>query len=256
MARILSVINQKGGVGKTTTVVNTAAYVARMGRHVLVVDLDPQGNATTGFGIEWKSLPGGLYECLLEESVPHEHICTTEIERLHVIPATADLAGATVDLVHVDNREFRLQKVLKDMGNNYDYIFIDNPPSLGLLTVNGLVASSELIIPVQCEYYALEGIGSLLETVSLVRENLKSDIHILGALLTMYDDRNRLARAVFEELYRYFPNKIFRTVIPRNTKLAEAPSYGKPVMLYDRWSRGARAYKRLAREIIQTEGGQ
>lgn len=253
MTRVISVINQKGGVGKTTTCLNVAAYLASMGRSVLVVDLDPQGNATSGFGIDYKRLERGLYESLVGDAPVAEHIHETEVDKLHLVPSTPNLAGANIDLVHMDSREFSLSETLAPILEEYDYIFIDNPPSLGLLTVNGLVAARELIIPVQCEYYSLEGLGQLLETIDLVKSNLKGDLDILGAVMTMYDDRNKLARAVFDELYRYFPDKIFRTVIPRNTKLAEAPSYGKPIMLYDRWSRGARAYKRLAKEIISTE---
>lgn len=255
MPRIISVINQKGGVGKTTTAVNMSAYLAAFGKSVLLVDLDPQGNASSGLGLDTRRLAGGVYDALVKGAEMGDHVHMTEIEHLQVVPATGDLAGANIDLVHMDSREYALEKALGSIVSHYDYIVIDNPPSLGLLTVNGLVAARELLIPVQCEYYALEGLGKLLETVALVKENLQPDIEVLGAVMTMYDERNRLSRTVFEELYRYFPNKIFRTVIPRATKLAEAPSFGKPIALYDRWSKGARAYRRLAREITESEGG-
>lgn len=253
MVRTLAVINQKGGVGKTTTAVNLAAYLAHLGKHVLVVDLDPQGNASSGLGINYRSLQSGLYESLVTDSPVYDHLAATEIDQLHVLPATPDLAGANIDLVHVDSREYTLEQTLATVSSHYDYIVIDCPPSLGVLTINGLVAAREILIPVQCEYYSLEGLGQLVETIDLVKENLQPDIKILGAVMTMYDERSRLSQAVFRELYRYFPEKIFRTVIPRNSKLAEAPSFGKPILLYDRWSKGSRAYKRLAREILSTE---
>jgi chromosome partitioning protein len=253
MSRIIAIVNQKGGVGKTTTAVNLSAYLAHFKQRVLLVDLDPQANASSGLGIDYKSLAQGLYETLVGLTGLEEVIKPTALELLRVVPANQNLAAANLELVTAPNREHKLKSVLEEVASQYDYIIIDSPPSLGLLTINGLVAAREVLIPVQCEYYALEGLGQLLNTIELIRDNIKPEIKILGAVMTMYDDRSRLAQEVFEELYRYFPNKIFRSVIPRTIKLAEAPSYGKSILDYDPHSRGAKAYLRLAREIILTE---
>jgi chromosome partitioning protein len=249
MPRVISVVNQKGGVGKTTTAVNLAAYLADLGKFVLLVDIDPQGNASSGLGINYKNIEKGVYHPLVLNHPISDVIQPTEVDGLRVVPSTIDLAGARVELVSFENREHQLHRSLLEVRNDYDYIIIDCPPSLCLLTINGLVASEEVLIPVQTEYYALEGLSQLLETINLVRENLKADLQILGALMTMYDERNKLSMDVFNELYRYFPNKIFRTVIPRNVKLAEAPSFGKSILHYDRKSPGGKAYERLAREV-------
>jgi len=250
MARIISIVNQKGGVGKTTTAVNLAAYLAEAGFRVLVVDIDPQGNASTGFGIDIKTLSRGIYEVLIDEALPITEVTTMIEETLHVVPSTPDLAGAAVELVGHPEREFILQKNLAAVEQYYDFILIDNPPSLGLLTINSLVAAREVLIPVQCEYYALEGLGQLLHTIALIKENINPHLEILGAVMTMYDGRSKLSEAVFNELYQYFPRKIFRSVIPRNIRLAEAPSHGKSIRDYAADSKGGRAYRKLTQEII------
>lgn len=252
MARVISVVNQKGGVGKTTTAINLATYLARQGKFVLLVDIDPQANATSGLGHAARSIPHGTYHALAGVKPISHVLLSTNIENLTIVPATVDLAGAQVELVNEERREFRLRDALLEVRNNYDVVIIDNPPSLGLLTLNGLVAADDVLIPVQCEYYALEGLSQLLETVRLVRENLQPNLNILGAVLTMYDNRAQLSRDVLEELYKHFPNNIFRSVIPRNVRLAEAPSHGKPIADYEPNSSGARAYERLAREILFT----
>lgn len=253
MPRIISVVNQKGGVGKTTTAINLAGYLAQQGKFVLLIDLDPQGNASSGVGVDLRTLSRGVYHPLVEHSLLDDVIVPTPTEGLKVAPSTIDLAGARVELVSQDRREHRLHDGVLGIRNDYDYIIIDCPPSLCLLTINGLVASDEVLIPVQTEYYALEGLSQLLNTITLVRENLKQELQILGAVMTMYDERNKLSRDVFNELYQYFPNKIFRTVIPRNVKLAEAPSFGKTILQYAKRSPGSKAYRRLAQEVIDLE---
>lgn len=253
MAYIIAVVNQKGGVGKTTTAVNLASYMAGMGKFVLMVDLDPQANATTGFGIDHRQLEGGVYEVLIGEKSFKDVLVSTRVEGLSIAPSTPELAGAAVELVGMERREFRLADALLEVRNDYDYVLIDCPPSLGLLTINGLAAADKVLIPVQAEYYALEGLSQLMSTIELVRENLCPTLEVFGAVLTMFDGRNRLSADVMNELYKYFPNKIFRSVIPRNVRLAEAPSYGQPILHYDPVSKGAKAYERLAREIIDFE---
>lgn len=250
MVRIISIVNQKGGVGKTTTAINLGAYLAHHGQRVLLIDLDPQANATSGLGVKHQELTQGIYEALIGQIPLSQIIQKTDHERYHLAPATTSLAGANIELVNVEDREMYLDRIIKEVVDQYDYILIDNPPSLGLLTINGLTAAQEVLIPVQCEYLALEGLGQLLETIQLVKEGLKPDLKVLGAVLTMYDSRYNLAEAVLHELYRHFPNRIFRSVIPRNVRLAEAPSYGRPVLTHDADSRGARAYERLTKEIL------
>ena len=230
MSRIISVVNQKGGVGKTTTSINLATYLAKLGNFVLLIDLDPQANATSGIGIDHQNINAGLYEVLMGPHSLHQVTVPLNPDGLRVIPANQNLAGANIELVTQIDREQRLLNELTQVKHEYDYIIIDSPPSLGLLTINGLVASDEVLIPVQCEYFALEGLGQLLNTINLVKQYIKPNLNILGAIMTMYDERNKLAKEVFDELYRYFPNKIFRTVIPRNSKLAEAPSFGKSIL--------------------------
>lgn len=253
MAKIISLVNQKGGVGKTTTATNLASYLAQTGKFVLLVDLDPQGNASSGLGIDIRNLKKSLYHSMVGGEHPRNVIVKTEVFGHDLIPSSQDLAGAGIELVHFDNREFRLYDVLRQIRTEYDYIIIDSPPSLGLLTINGLVASDEVIIPVQTEYYALEGLSQLLDTINLVKENLQPQLKIMGAVLTMYDKRNRLSRQVVREMRDHFPGRVFDSVIPRSVRLAEAPSFGKSILQFDALSKGARSYKNLAREIVEME---
>ncbi|MDH4330232.1 MAG: ParA family protein [Candidatus Moranbacteria bacterium] len=252
MAKIISLINQKGGVGKTTSTINLATYLANEGKSVLLIDLDPQGNASSGIGIDTRNLDKSLYKAMISGEYPRDVILNIN-EGFDIIPSAQDLAGAGVEMIHMDNREFRLYDVLRQIRTEYDYIVIDSPPSLGLLTINGLVASDEVIIPVQTEYFALEGLSQLLETISLVKENLQPELVVKGALLTMYDRRNRLARQVVKEVQEHFPGYVFESVIPRSVRLAEAPSFGKSIMKFSAFSKGARAYRNLAREIIEID---
>jgi len=250
MAKIISLINQKGGVGKTTTAINLATYLADSNKRVLLVDLDPQGNASSGLGIDIHNLEQGLYHTLVGGLHPSKVIMRLDSAKHDLMPSSQDLAGAGVEMVHLDNREFKLYDVLRQVRSDYDYIIIDSPPSLGLLTINGLVASDEVLIPVQTEYYALEGLSQLLQTIQLVQTHLQPNLKIMGAILTMYDRRNRLSRQVVKEMRNHFPGYVFDSVIPRSVRLAEAPSYGKSILSFDSLSKGARSYKSLAREII------
>ncbi len=247
---VLTLVNQKGGVGKTTTAVNLSAYLAAAGKKVLLIDVDPQANASAGVGIKVLDNENHLYQLLFEPSMVDGVTRKTAVQNLHIVPAHADLAGANIDLVNVENREYKLQRLVEILKPYYDFIILDCPPSLGLLTINALVAADQLLIPVQAEYYALEGVGQLLNTIHLIQNNLKSNLGILGAVITMYDNRNRLSQAVKSELEQYFPNKLMKTIIPRNVKLAEAPSFGQPIMLYDPYSSGAKAYDELAQELL------
>ena len=251
MARIINICNEKGGVGKTTTTVNLAAYLAALGKYVLVVDLDPQANATGGLGVKVNEDHLNIYHSLVGEESPGSYLRKTSLFGYDLLPASASLAGATVELASIDSREFRLKKTINSIRTNYDYILIDSPPSLGLLTINGLAAAEEIIIPVQCEYYALEGLGNLLKTIELVRESLNPQLKIAGVLLTMYDKRNRLARAVVREVQANFPGRVFETLIPRSISLAEAPSFGKTILQFDPDSKAGRAYRQLAEEVIK-----
>ncbi|MBT3539331.1 ParA family protein [Candidatus Parcubacteria bacterium] len=251
MPKVISVVNQKGGVGKTTTAVNLAAYLAEMGKFVLLVDMDPQGNATSGLGINRNEIPHGVYEALSRQKRMHDIVFNTNHEGLRIAPATANLAGASVELVGVERREFQLRDLLSEVAHGYDYVVIDCPPSLGLLTINSLVAADELLIPVQAEYYALEGLGQLLQTIELVKNHIHPELSVLGAVLTMFDKRTRLSTEVMNELYKYFPNNIFRSVIPRTVRLAEAPSFGKSILHYEPKGKGAKAYERLTRELLE-----
>ncbi len=253
MGKIIAIVNQKGGVGKTTTAVNLSAYLAHLGKQVLLVDIDPQANASSGLGLDHRNLEAGVYESLIGEKPLFEVIKRTMQDGLKVAPATLSLAGAGIDLVGLENREFRLSLILEEIRKDYDFIIIDGPPSLGLLTVNSLVAADEVLIPIQSEYFALEGLSQLLETISLVQTNLKPSLGIMGAVITMFDKRNKLSEAVMEELYKFFPNRIFRSVIPRSVRLAEAPSYGRSILHYDPKSRGGKAYEGLAREVLSLE---
>lgn len=250
MARVIAVVNQKGGVGKSTTAVNVSAYLASFGRRTLLVDTDPQGNASSGVGVQKESLGFSIYDSIIDEVPITSVILKTEIEGLDVAPATLKLAGAEVELVSALSRETRLTRCLDPILSDYDFILIDCPPSLGLLTVNALVASNSLLIPIQCEYYALEGLGQLLDTISLVQRHLNKDLEIEGFLMTMHDPRTNLSQQVIEDVRNHYGPKVFTTVIPRNVTLSEAPSFGLPILKYDPKSRGAVAYEQLAKEVL------
>jgi chromosome partitioning protein len=245
-----SFVNQKGGVGKTTTTVNLAAYLATFGKKVLLIDMDPQGNATVGLGVDRESLELCLYDIMIEEVPIAQTIRKTGLNNLDLVPATAKLAGAEVELISFPEREMRLKKAILEIKEQYDHILIDCPPSLNLLTVNALTASDEVIIPIQCEYYALEGISQLMKTLDLVRQGLNPLLKIGGILLTMYDPRTVLAQQVVSEARKHFGSKVFKTMIPRNVRLAESPSFGQPILFYDPASTGASAYENLSREVI------
>lgn len=246
MSAVIAVTNQKGGVGKTTTTINLGAYLAKAGHSVLLVDLDPQANTTSGLGVDKRLLKGTVHEALFNPETVRDALIETE-HGVYLLPARPELAAAEVDLVHELSREQRLKNVLKNL--SFDYILIDCPPALGLLTVNALTAAQHVLIPVQAEYYALEGLGQLLETISRIRQALNPRLDILGVLLTMFDSRTSLSSQVHDELKKHFPGKVFKTVVPRNVRLAEAPSFGRPIADHDKWSKGARAYKSLTKEV-------
>ena len=256
MGKIISFSNQKGGVGKTTTCVNMAAYVEYMGRRVLLVDLDPQGNATTGMGFSKSALKKSVYNVLIDGDEAKDNILRTEMETLDILPANIDLAGAEVELVYKKNREKVLKEAIDKIKSNYDYIFIDCPPSLGLITINALVAADSVIIPIQSEYYALEGLSQLMNTISLVRQHLNKDLKIEGVALTMYDGRSLISKQIAAEIKKYFTKKLYEIVIPRNIRLSEAPSHGKPILLHDPKCMGARAYAALTEEFLKKSEGE
>ncbi|WP_335871915.1 ParA family protein [Bacillus sp. 2205SS5-2] len=250
MGRIITIANQKGGVGKTTTSVNLGACLAYIGKKVLLVDIDPQGNATSGVGIEKGGVSNCIYDVLVDDAKVKDIILSTAVENLDTVPATISLAGAEIELVPTISREVRLKRALEPVKDQYDFIIIDCPPSLGLLTINALTASDAVIIPVQCEYYALEGLSQLLSTVRLVQKHLNKNLMIDGVLLTMLDARTNLGIQVIEEVKKYFQDKVYRTIIPRNVRLSEAPSHGEPIIIYDAKSKGAEVYLELAKEVV------
>ncbi len=253
MGKIISVTNQKGGVGKTTSCVNLASYVANAGNRVLLIDMDPQGNACSSVGVEVEKGKTSIYEVLLGEATIKQATYKSVQDNLEVVPSNVDLSGAEVDLVYIENRENILKLALQEVIGAYDYIFIDCPPSLGLLTVNALTASTSIIIPIQCEYFALVGLGQLMNTVRLIKKHLNPNIEIEGVLLTMKDNRSNLVAQVSNEIKKYFDQKVYETFIPRNVRLAESPSHGKPILLYDSKSKGAIAYKALAEEFLRKQ---
>lgn len=253
MGKIVSFSNQKGGVGKTTTCVNMAAYLATFGKKVLLVDIDPQGNATTGLGFSKSSLKKSVYSVLIDDEKVSDNLLKTEIENLDLLPSNIDLAGAEVELVYKKTREKVLKNALAEVRANYDYIMIDCPPSLGLLTINALAAADTVIIPIQSEYYALEGLSQLMNSISLVKQHLNPALEVDGVVLTMYDSRSLISKQIAEEIKKFFTKRLFEIVVPRNVRLVEATSYGKPIMMHDPKCTGARAYKALTQEYLSRE---
>lgn len=253
MGKIIAIANQKGGVGKTTTAINLAAWLGIMKKRVLLVDADPQANATSGLGFDKNRLEKTIYNVLIENLPVGKAVLKTGTENLYLLPSGVQLAGAEIEMVGMEKRETVLKNALLPEKNNFDYIFIDCPPSLGLLTINALTAADALLIPVQCEYYSLEGLGQLLNTVQLVKRRLNSELEIEGVVLTMFDGRTNLSIQVVDEVKKYFKEKVFKVIVPRNVRLSEAPSHGKPVMVYDRRSKGAEAYMEMAKELLSTE---
>lgn len=255
MKKAIAIFNQKGGVGKTTTNINLAACLSLMDKKVLILDIDPQGNTTSGMGISKKGLRNTMYEILVDDKLdPRKAIIHTNIKNLDIIPASVQLAGAEIELVQLEGREKRLKKALNKIKDGYDYVFIDCPPSLGLLTINSLTAVDSVLIPIQCEFYALEGVSQLMSTIELVKKNLNPDLEIQGVILSMFDGRTNLSIQVVEEVKKYFREKVYSTVIPRNVRLAEAPSFGMPITEYDPRSKGAEAYRDFAEEFLEQEG--
>lgn len=250
MGKVIAVINQKGGVGKTTTAVNLAACMSYKGKRVLVIDCDPQGNATSGLGINKKDIKNSVYECLAEVSLTKQAILRTKYKNLSVLPSSANLSAAEIELAGEEKREFFLKSVIACVADDYDFIIIDSPPALGMLTINIMTAASSVLIPIQCEYYALEGLAQLVNTIKTIKRSLNRSLEIEGIIATMYDKRTNLSQQVYDEVNEHFPDKLFKTVIPRNVRLSEAPSFGMPIIKYDITSAGAEAYFSLAREIM------
>ena len=251
MGKIIALANQKGGVGKTTTSINLAASLATLEKKVLLIDADPQANSSSGIGVDFNDIDTSIYECIINGIDPHEAIYTTDIDGMDIIPSNINLVGAEIEMLNLENREKVLQRIIAPLKDEYDYILIDCSPSLGLITVNALTAADSVIIPVQCEYFALEGISKLLNTIRIIKKRLNPDLQIEGFLLTMFDSRLRLANQIYDEVKRHFQELVFKTVIMRNVKLSEAPSHGMPVILYDAESKGAVNHLALAKEIIK-----
>lgn len=250
MAKVISIANQKGGVGKTTTAVNLSACLAQKNKRVLLIDVDPQGNATSGLGVDPKEKLS-IYNVLIDGESMEKTICNTMIKKLDVCPANIDLAGAEIELVSMVSRETRLKSAIEEISDGYDYIIIDCPPSLGLITLNSFTGSDSVLVPIQCEYYALEGLGQLMNTIKLVQKHLNKELEVEGVVLTMFDPRTNLSNQVASEVEKYFGNKVFQTIIPRNIRLSEAPSHGLPITLYDETSKGAETYRKLTEELLK-----
>ena len=253
MGKSIAIFNQKGGVGKTTTNVNLSASIGKLGKKVLVLDMDPQGNTTSGYGIDKNTIENTIYEVIVDGLDIHDDIIKTDFDNIYLVAAASELAGAEIELANEKDREYKLKNSLDKIKDDYDYIFIDCPPSLGMLTINSLTASDSVLIPIQCEYYALEGVSQLMSTFKLVKKRLNPKIEIQGVVLSMFDGRANLSIQVVEEVKKYFKGSVYTTLIPRNVRLAEAPSYGKPVIYYDTKCRGTEAYKELAEEFIELE---
>lgn len=251
MGKIIAIANQKGGVGKTTTSINLSACLGNLNKKTLLVDLDPQGNATSGLGIDKNSLDISIYDVLINKKKVSDTIISTEYKKLDVSPSNVNLAGAEIEIVELEKREYLLKEALKEVKDDYDYIIIDCPPSLGLITVNAFTACDRVLVPIQCEYYALEGLTMLTKTIKGIKAELNKEIDFEGVLLTMYDSRTNLSSQVADEVKKFFPDKVFKTVIPRNVRLSEAPSFGQPIIKYDKFSKGAFSYNKLAKEIIK-----
>lgn len=253
MGKVIAVFNQKGGVGKTTTIVNLSACIAQRNKKTCVIDIDPQGNTTSGLGIDKNALDTTIYDVIIEQANIKEAIVATEYENLFLVPSSVQLAGAEIELTQLEDREIKLKKAIQEIKQDYDYILIDCPPSLGLLTINSLAAVDSVLIPIQCEYYALEGVSQLMNTIQLVKRNLNPDLEIQGVVLSMFDGRTNLSIQVVDEVKKYFRGKVYTTIIPRNVRLAEAPSFGQPIIYYDIRSKGAEAYSELAEEFLYLE---